>query len=140
MKAVIDTNVLIYDTFEDSVFHKQARSLLDMLEEWVIPLIVIYEYVWFMKGLEIDLKSAVEKTKEYILQPKSNILAEGVSDLVKTLDFLLSEDLSLSRFNDKVILSTALKVGSIVTFDGKLREQALKKGLAILPHRMMPTA
>ncbi len=59
--------------------------MLDGLEEWIIPLIVIYEYVWFMKGLGMDVNDSIEKTKEYILQPKSNIAAEGVSDLIKTL-------------------------------------------------------
>lgn len=132
MRAVIDTNVLIYDTFRDSIFHGKASSLLDGLEEWIIPLIVIYEYVWFMKGLGMDMRDSIEKTKEYILQPKSNIVAGGVSDLIKALDIISSEGLSLSRFNDEVILSIALKIGCIATFDDKLRRQALKKGLMVL--------
>jgi len=33
MRAVIDTNVLIYDLVEDSEFHKEAEKLLDSLEE-----------------------------------------------------------------------------------------------------------
>lgn len=35
MKAVIDTDVPIYDTFEDSVFHEEARALLEKLGEWL---------------------------------------------------------------------------------------------------------
>jgi len=133
VKAVIDTNVLVYDTFEDSVFHEQAKRLLDLLEEWIIPLIVVYEYIWFMKGLEIDLKSSMEKTREYLLHPKSKVLTERTSDLIKVLDTLLSEKIPLSRFNDKVILSIASKVGCIATFDSKLREQASTRGLVVLP-------
>ncbi len=36
MRAVIDTNVLVYDTFEDSVHHERAKKLLDDLDGWVI--------------------------------------------------------------------------------------------------------
>ncbi len=136
MKAVIDINVLIYDTFRDSVFHDKARSLLDRLEEWIIPLIVIYEYVWFMKGLGMDTKSSVEKAKEYLLQPKSDVIVEEVSDLIKALDLISFEGLSLSRFNDEVVLSIASKIGCIATFDDKLRKQALARGLIVLPQEI----
>jgi len=33
MRAVIDTNVLIYDTFEDSLYHSEAKNILDPLEK-----------------------------------------------------------------------------------------------------------
>ena len=55
-KAVIDTNVLIYDLFEDSMYHKEASSILDMLEAWIIPTIVIHEFIWFIKGLGLEIK------------------------------------------------------------------------------------
>jgi len=45
MKALIDTNVLVYDTFEDSIYHAEAKKLLDSLDRWIIPSIVIHEYV-----------------------------------------------------------------------------------------------
>ena len=47
MKAVIDTNILIYDLVEDSELHKEAEELLDSLEEWLIPSLVIHEFTWF---------------------------------------------------------------------------------------------
>lgn len=45
LEAVIDTNVLVCDTFEDSIHHEGAARLLDSLDHWLIPPIVIYEYV-----------------------------------------------------------------------------------------------
>ena len=33
MRAVIDTDVLVYDTFEDSVFHEEAKKLIEELSE-----------------------------------------------------------------------------------------------------------
>jgi len=44
-EAVIDTNVLVYHTFEDSLYHEAATSLLDRLDRWLVPLVVVYEYV-----------------------------------------------------------------------------------------------
>ena len=41
MRAVID------DTFEDSVHHSEAKNLLDSLDEWILPTIVIHEYVGY---------------------------------------------------------------------------------------------
>lgn len=56
MRALLDTNVLIYDTYEDSTRHSKASSILDELDEWVISLIVVYEYAWFLKGIGGTLK------------------------------------------------------------------------------------
>lgn len=77
MKAVIDTNVLIYDTLEDSVFHEEARGLLERLEEWLIPLIVVYEYIWFMKGLNVSVGDALAKTEEYLLLSRERSSSRG---------------------------------------------------------------
>ncbi len=49
MKVLIDTNVIIYDLFEDPQFHKEAEEILDSSEGWVIPSIVIHELVWFLR-------------------------------------------------------------------------------------------
>ncbi|MEM3677057.1 MAG: PIN domain-containing protein [Candidatus Bathyarchaeia archaeon] len=134
MKAVLDTNILIYDSFEDSVFHMEARRLLDELEEWVIPCIVVHEYVWFMKGLGVDIKDVLEKVKEYLLHVKGFLASEEEGDIVRSLGMVYSEGLSLSKFNDKLILTIALREKiPIATFDAKLRGQALRKGLATLP-------
>lgn len=48
MSAVVDTNVLIFDTFEDSEFHTEAMKLLDSLKKWILPSIAFREYAWFL--------------------------------------------------------------------------------------------
>ncbi len=50
-KAIVDTNVIIYDYVEDSEYHKEAEAILDSLSKWIIPVIVIHELVWFLKGI-----------------------------------------------------------------------------------------
>jgi len=44
VKAVIDTNVLVYDTIEDSNFHEEVRDKLYKLEKWIIPSVVLEEF------------------------------------------------------------------------------------------------
>ena len=61
MRVVIDTNVLVYDTFEDSLYHLEAKNILDSLEKWIIPTIVIHEYVWVLKSLKIPVNEVVYK-------------------------------------------------------------------------------
>jgi len=47
---------------------------------------------------------------------------------------ITKEGLSLARFNDKVVLSAALRRNaSLATFDVKLRKQAAKLGVRVLP-------
>ena len=136
MSAVVDTNVLVYDTFEDSVFHEEARVLLDELEEWLIPSIVVYEYVWLLRELEVALDDAVYKVKEYLLSPKAKLVFEGSEGILASLSLLEREKLSLSKFNDKLILVIARRWGcSLFTFDKKLRAQAARLGVPLLPER-----
>lgn len=77
MSAVLDTNVMVYDTFEDSLYHERARDLLESLEIWVIPTIVIYEYVWLMKELGVSLEKISAKVQEYAWDPKARVAYGG---------------------------------------------------------------
>ncbi|MGC9104480.1 MAG: PIN domain-containing protein [Candidatus Methanodesulfokora sp.] len=67
---MIDTNILIYDTFEDSLHHKKAAELLDELDRWLIPLIVLYEFVWFLRGLSVSTVDVRDKLLEYTTYKK----------------------------------------------------------------------
>ena len=136
MSAVLDTNILIYDTFEDSVHHLEAKELLDSLNEWVIPPIVIHEYVWIMKSLGISIEETTYKVKEYIQHHKARVVDERAGDIIRALNLIQKEKLSLSQYNDKIILSIAFKTGKLATFDNKLRRQALIQKIKVLPERL----
>lgn len=134
MKAVIDTNVLVYDTFEDSIYHEDAVRLLNRLDKWVIPFIVFYEYVWFLKGVEMSPENTYEKVLEYLEDEKTVIVCETAWEVKWSLTKIVREKLSLSRFNDKVILATAVKRRlPLASFDKQLRNQAVKYGVITLP-------
>jgi len=133
-EAVIDTNILIYDTFEDSFHHKEASHILDSLNRWIIPLVVIYEYTWFLKGIKMSATDARDKVLEYVASEKSALVREGLDEIRWAISTLVDEGLSLSRFNDKVVLSVALRRNvPLATFDEKLRRQASNIGVALIP-------
>lgn len=48
MRLLPDTNVLIYDTIEDSEHYDKAAKIIDEAKEVIIPSLVIHEYVWAM--------------------------------------------------------------------------------------------
>lgn len=136
-EAVIDTNVLVYDTFSDALYHKQAALLLDSLDAWVIPLIVIYEYAWFLKGFSIEAEITREKVLDYVEDERAVVTCEGLDAIRWALNMLVEEKVSVARFNDKVVLSVAARKGlPLATFDVKLRKQAERIGIEVLPEEV----
>jgi predicted nucleic acid-binding protein len=133
MHGVIDTNVLIYDTFEDMEFHKRAEETLESLDRWYVPAIVTQGYVWFFKNNGFSAKDALEALRGYTEDPRFRGLSEDPQLIESALNLVVEEKLSLSRFNDAVILLHALEKGSLVTFDVKLRNLAKRKEIAVLP-------
>jgi len=136
MHGVIDTNVLIYDTFEDTEFHKRAEGVLESLNRWYVPAIVVQEYVWFFKNNGFSAGEALEALEGYMEDPRFKGLSEDPKLIESALNFVVAEKLSLSHFNDVVILLHALEKGTLVTFDAKLRKLAKRKGVTVLPDEL----
>ena len=129
-KAVIDTNVLIFDTFEDSEHHAEASSLLDSIREWIIPSLVVHEYVWALRRLGLSFESVREKVSEYLLDPRATLIPVELDDLL----FSLTRARSFDDYNDLVILSIALRSGAaLATFDEGLRRASSSARVEVLP-------
>lgn len=133
MHGVIDTNVLIYDTFEDSEFHSEAEEVLESLDTWYIPAIVLQEFVWFFKNSGFSAEETWEVLKGYLDDPRFRGLKDGPETVKRAFGILMEEKLSPSRFNDAMILVHALKKGVLVTFDARFRKLAKRKGVKVLP-------
>ncbi|ASJ08826.1 DNA-binding protein [Thermococcus siculi] len=137
MHAVIDTNVLLYDTFEDLPFHHEARRLLDSLDRWYVPPIVLQEYVWFFKRKNLPVKLVRSMLSEYLDDPRFNRLNDNGESIAYALELIEKNSLSLSRFNDAIILYHALQRGyPLATFDKKFRKLAVKNGVEVLPAKV----
>lgn len=130
-RAVVDTNVIIYDYVEDSELHSRAEEILDSLNKWVIPAIVVYEFVWFLKGM--GLEGMLRDVFEYLRNEKAEVVCDCPENLKSAADLVAREGLSLSEYKDMVILSHAIR-GRIplVTFDKKLAKIAKKYGVEVI--------
>ncbi len=85
MHGVIDTNVLIYDTFEDTEFHSEAEGTLESLDRWYVPAIVMQEHVWFFKNNGFSAKDALESLRGYMEDPRFKGLSEGPKTIENAL-------------------------------------------------------
>jgi len=137
MRAVIDTNVLIYDCVEDSIYHNEASSALDALRSWYIPTIVLYEFIWFFRAEKLNIDEVYELIMQYLEDPRCKIVPIKANIFIDALNLIRNEKLSLARINDKTIAFTAKSLKMpIITFDDKLRKQATKIGVKILPAKI----
>jgi predicted nucleic acid-binding protein len=118
----VDTNVLIYDTFEDTSYHEDARRILDSLPEWRIPSIVLVEYIAFLNRIRLGREKILDKLYELVNDPKFSLVDVEKGDVLEALKTVENEKLSTSRLNDKIILSISKRVGeNLVTFDRSLK-------------------
>jgi len=137
VRAVIDTNVLIYDCVEDSIYHSEASDILDSLKFWYIPIIVLFEFVWFFRAEGLSIHEIYDLIIQYLEDPRCRVISIRTDIFVEALSIIRDEKLSLARINDKTIVLTAknLKI-PIATFDEKLRKQASKIGIEVLPKKI----
>ena len=127
--TVIDTNVFLYAVLKDSELNGDARNLLASLERWVVPSMVLYELYWFLKkrGYSVeDIKGAISAV---LSSPRTKV----VGDSGKYTREALKLTKNPKRFNDMVILATAKDFGRLATYDKKLRKEAEKLGIKVLP-------
>ena len=129
MKAVVDTNVLVFDTFEDSEFHSEAAAGLDSLERWSVPSMVFHELVWFLKSHEIPVSRANSKVEEYLTHEKTAFVPNTTDDV----RFAASKMKSYHEYNDLVILAAAKRLDlPLFSFDKSLRETARQNSVRVL--------
>jgi len=120
--TVVDTNVLIYDTFEDTSYHEDARRILDSLPEWRIPSIVLVEYIAFLNRIRLGREKILDKLYELVNDPKFSLVDVEKGDALEALKTVENEKLSTLRLNDMIILSISKRVGeNLVTFDRSLK-------------------
>jgi len=92
VEALIDTNVLVYDTIEDSVFHEEAKKTLDKLDRWLIPSVVIEEFVLVLNQLNLKREIIGKKIDEILKSKRIEIVSIERSDLSSACISVLSEN------------------------------------------------
>jgi len=133
MKVVLDTNFFIYRAIKDSVHHEAAKELLEEVEIWVVPTIVVHELVWGLGEL-LGKEKALRYIKALLSHRKVEIAELSKADILWAVTMIEAEELSLARYNDKLILSVAKRKGlPLASFDKQLLKQAVRLGISIIP-------
>ncbi len=130
-----DTNVLVYETVEDSPHHTTAARIVDEAREIILLPIVLHEYIWVMvKKLGVDPWIVAEKIREYLSDRRVRYAPEPPSVLVSALRMLREMGLAPREVNDLIILAAARQYGAVLaTFDEKLRRVAQRLGVRVVP-------
>ncbi|MFA4663293.1 PIN domain-containing protein [Pyrococcus kukulkanii] len=131
--AVIDTNVLIYSINKRSERYREARKILESLDELIIPVVVVYEFIWNLAEFGISSKVAKDVLSRILLDPRVK-LVDDRKHLLPAFEKL--GGLSLRHYNDSMILSVAEEFGTLATYDRKLRKRAEKLGIDLLPRNI----
>jgi len=130
-----DTNVLVYETVEDSPHHGEAVDLMDSAGEIILQSIVLHEYIWVMvRKLGVPPGFVVQKLQEYLGDPRARYLVEPPTVLYQALRLLEEHSASPREVNDYIVLSTAMYHNAVLaTFDEKLGKLARRLGVETAP-------
>jgi len=132
LSAIVDTNVYVYRAIEDSQYYNKSKELLDSLSKWITPTMVVHEVVWTLLEL-VGRKNTLLYVKALLSHRKIELIPVTKQDIAWSTMKILEENLSLTRYNDKIILSVAKRVKTpILSFDKRLLSQATKIGIAVI--------
>lgn len=125
MRLLPDTNLLVYDTVENSENHNDAAKIIDEAEKIIVPSIVIHEYIWVMlRVVQAPLSFIAFKVCEYLEDPRVIYMLETADVIVGALKMLEENKEDSREINDYIILAMALRQKStLATFDQKLRKR-----------------
>lgn len=128
-RVVVDTNVLVYATFEDMEHHEEAYDIL-LKYNVVIPYIVLYEFLGVLARLTKNISVIMIKLSELT---EFEIIHEDLDVVRSGIVMMRDDNAPIDMMNDYIILSVAMLEGSLATYDGRLRNLASKRGVVVIP-------
>jgi predicted nucleic acid-binding protein len=128
-RVVVDTNVLVYATFEDMEHHEEAYDIL-LKYNVVIPYIVLYEFLGVLARLTKNISVIMIKLSELT---EFEIIHEDLDVVRSGIVMMRDDNAPIDMINDYVILSVAMLEGSLATYDRRLRNLASKRGVVVMP-------
>ena len=133
MTVLIDTNVLVYDTIENSPHHDSASEIIDESEDPIINSLSIVELGFVLPRYGIDNES-VRMTIEELLHSDYFTVSWISGKMIEQVSaFMVENKLSFREFNDWII---AHDINSrnipLVTFDRVLQRKCKKLGIRVI--------
>ena len=133
MECIIDTNVLVYATIEDSMFHEECISKIQRMTKIIIPSTVMEEFVLVLRNLGVSNNFIIDQVNEIVSDERVEIVGVERKDIKSVIEILKKEKLSVKKFNDKLILSVAKRLKKpVFTFDKELKKECKRTGIDVL--------
>ena len=133
MTVLIGTNVLVYDTIENSPHHDSASEFVDESEDPIINSLSIVELGFVLPRYGIDNESVRMKIEELLHSDYFTVSWLSGKMMEKASSFMVENNLSFRDFNDWIIVYDAYsRKVPLVTFDKILQKRCKKLGIQIV--------
>ena len=133
MKMLFDTNVLVYDTIENSPHHDSASELIDKSADPMINSLSIVELGFVLPRYGIDNESVRMKIDELLHSDYFRVSWLSGKMMEKVSSFMVENKLSFRDFNDWIIAYDAYsRKVPLVTFDKILQKKCKKLGIQVI--------
>jgi predicted nucleic acid-binding protein len=133
MTVLVDTNVLVYDTIENSSHHDSASELIDESEDPIINSLSIVELGFVLPRYGIDNESVRIKIEELLHSDYFTVSWLSGKMMEKVSSFMVENKLSFRGFNDWIIAYDAYSRNvPLVTFDKILQKKCKKLGIQVI--------
>ena len=133
MKMLFDTNVLVYDTIENSPHHDSASELIDKSADPMINSLSIVELGFVLPRYGIDNESVRMKIDELLHSDYFRVSWLSGKNMERVSTFVVENKLSFRDFNDWIIAFDAYSRNvPLVTFDKILQKKCKKLGIQVI--------
>ncbi len=133
MTVLVDTNVLVYDTIENSPHHESAREFIDRSEDPIVNSLSIVELGFVLPRYGIDNESVRIKIDELLHSEYFTVSWLSGKIMEKASAFMVENKLSFRDFNDWIIAYDAYsRKVPLVTFDKTLYNKCKKLGIQVI--------
>ena len=133
MTVLVDTNVLVYDTIENSPHHDSASEFIDESEDPIINSLSIVELGFVLPRYGLDNESVRMKTEELLHSDYFTVFWLSEKMMEKVSSFMVENKLSFRDFNDWIIAYDAYsRKVPLVTFDKILQKKCKKLGIQVI--------
>uniref|UniRef100_A0A7C1PM71 Ribonuclease VapC n=1 Tax=Thermofilum pendens TaxID=2269 RepID=A0A7C1PM71_THEPE len=135
MRILVDTDVLLHDTFEDSEKHAEAAEILDEADRVYLPSIVVHEYLWLLLTKFKQSPDVVrEKLEEYFGDARFIYVSENSEVFLRALEMMREDGADPYMVNDYIILVLAQRLGAtLATYDEELKQIARRRKVPTAP-------
>ncbi|MCC6040372.1 MAG: PIN domain-containing protein [Thermofilum sp.] len=135
VRVLVDTDVLLHDTFEDSEKHAEAAEILDEADRVYLPSIVVHEYLWLLLTKFKQSPDVVrEKLEEYFGDARFIYVSENSEVFLRALEMMREDGADPYMVNDYIILVLAQRLGAtLATYDEELKQIARRRKVPTIP-------